>query len=308
MSTIPSDLRKKTLEDIVSARESGVRLFVCGLIHNYSLARVNQETGKWTYVGNHIWEKGKDLGGKRILSESAVIHAVCPDTILLEGQTPDWEYDPLSQQSERKKYLAHRTLYSSPNLQEIIDDVDKLSIVVRGCDIPYAGREETMKKIGYTKHTEDGKKLVAFFAHLRTRGFLREKDLALIDSFLAHETPRKDLNDPNNYYIFCRYVENFLNQIERNKRLTDSVQWYVPHFLKARRAFREYLRVRDSSIPGVLSEEMVDDRTVLLKIGNAHMNGEYSSLPGILQAKGIKYHHFFNWQAHTPEEIDAWEK
>lgn len=308
MSATPQAQRKNILEDIVSAREDGVRLFVCGLIHNYSLARIDEESGERIYVGNHIWENGKNLGGKRILSESAVVRAVLPDTILLEGETPTWKYDPQLHQKEREQRLAHRVLYSSPNLQEVIDDVDELGIVVRGCDIPYVGREEILKRTGYTRHTEDGKDLIAFFNHLRKRRSLKEKDITLIDSFLTHETPRKELSDPNNYYAFCRYMENFLTVIDGNKPLTNSLQWYVPRFLKARHAFREYLSVRDGFIPKVLAEEMAGERTVLLKIGNAHMNGEYSSLPSIFEAAGIRYYHFFNWRGHTAEEIETWER
>ena len=123
-------------------------------------------------------------------------------------------------------------------------------------------------------------------------------------SFLADGRPRKDLDDPNHYYNYCNYLDHFLSRISRN--LNDQLVEHIVHVFDAERALREYIRERDSLIPQTLSEEMANGRTVLLKIGNAHIDDKYAFLPGYLEKEGIPYHSFFNWQAHTEMELKKW--
>src|SRR3989344_2996495 len=299
----PSTRKQEILEEIVSAREAGVQLYICTLVHNYSLIR-RDRSGRPFYVGNPVWEEGKNLGGKRIVGESELIRRVLPDTILIEGRTPDWRYDPEYHYGVRKAFLAQQNRYSSPNLHEFIKDADELDIEVRGCDIPYEGRDKIKQKVGYTHHVSDGQDFVDFFKFLRRQSSVSTADIALINSFLADGRPRKDLDDPNHYYNYCNYLDHFLSRISRN--LNDQLVEHIVHVFDAERALREYIRERDSLIPQTLSEEMANGRTVLLKIGNAHIDDKYAFLPGYLEKEGIPYHSFFNWQAHTEMELKKW--
>lgn len=303
---IESSTRKQEiLEEIVSAREAGIQLYICTLIHNYSLIR-RDRSGRQFYVGNPVWEEGKNLGGKRIVGESELTRRIFPHTILIEGQTPDWRYDPEYPKKVRHDFLAAQDRRSSPNLHEFIKDADELDINVRGCDIPYEGRDEIKKRVGYTRHGTDGQDFVEFFEFLRQQRSVSTADIARIDSFLADSRPRKDLDDPNYYYNYCNYLDYFLSRISRN--LKDQLVEHIVHFSDAKRALREYIQERDSLIPQTLSEEMTNGKTVLLKIGNAHIDDKYAFLPGYLEKEGIPYHHFFNWQAHTETEIEEWEE
>ena len=60
-------------KEIRKAEQNGTRLFLCGLIHNYS---IKSPGGEKDYVCIR--------GGKRILSTSEILHLIRPNVVLIE--------------------------------------------------------------------------------------------------------------------------------------------------------------------------------------------------------------------------------
>ncbi len=311
MSSGPPSTREEVLTEILSAKQANIRFFICGLIHNYSLREIDEQTGQLNYLGNPVWEKGKDLSGKRLLEESELTLAVFPDVILLEGEPPEWSYNPKLEQSRREEHLARRHPHSSPNLLEVIAEAEEFNILVKGSDnlsSKYGKeyRQKLEKKMGLAEHYSMGKDLIHFLEQLKKKKSLPEEEMAHLDSFLQSERPQKELSDPNHYYLFCAYLEYFLK--EAGPCLTVHLQRHLPRFAKAKKAFRAYIHHRDVLIPSILTDELNKGHSVLLKIGSAHMNREYALLPSHLEKEKIPYYYFLNFQTHTAEEIDAWEQ
>ncbi|MBI4151336.1 hypothetical protein HY496_00055, partial [Candidatus Woesearchaeota archaeon] len=226
MSSDKLTLRQRVLDQILSAHENGIKLFICGLVHNYSVLRMGEE-GPY-YGGNPAYEGGQYLAGKRILNESEVTHLVLPDTILLEGFTPEWRYDPSVDQVRQKELLLTQNCYSSPTLHELIPEVDELEILVRGCDVPLADRTSVKKEIGFLSHCSDGRNLFSFCQWLRKRRQLTEYDTDLLEMFLNDRRPRRDLTNPNHYYNFYKFFESII--LQASPYLAGKLSWFNPIF------------------------------------------------------------------------------
>lgn len=78
---------EQVIQGIKTANRNGVNLFICGVIHNYSLE--TRAEGSIVYRP-HPRAKGY-LTGKKIISESQLIRETKPGVILLESYTPSQE-------------------------------------------------------------------------------------------------------------------------------------------------------------------------------------------------------------------------
>jgi len=301
--------QKKNIERVVEqiglAKQSGIRVFVSGLTHVYSVLRRSLNDGFFYEANPHPYAEGK-LVGKRLLSENDVLRLTGVDVVLLEGHTPEWVYDPSVHQRVHS-WNAPKGMSSviSPNLWEIVNTVNRRGIKVRGMDIPHEGRKDIQDQLGFRDHLRLYKQMSRYSRKRMRAKDLPENQRSLLERFLNDDRRKNSLYDPNHLYGAFSHFDWLLSNLQPH----DSFLFdFSQHLTQAKDVFREYIKIRDAKILDVVYEEMRDDKTVLLKIGEAHMDDEYAYLPVAFAREKLPYYHFFNFQAHTKEEIEQWEK
>ncbi len=297
---------ERIVEQIDLAKESGIKVFVCGLTHTYSILRQTTEDGSFYEPHPHPLAEGK-LVGKRLLSESDVLGLTKTNVVLLEGHTPDWVYDPsFNLLVKSTDALGEITSFTSPNFWEIVDTVNALGIKVRGMDIPYEGRSDIQDQLGFRDYLDLYRPLVRYCKKKMNRKSVSEEQRLLMEQFLKDDRITKNLYNPNHFYNACVHLDWLLERMQPQADFF--LLAFATHLVDAKEMFKEYIKIRDLNILNVLYEELQGDKTVLLKIGEGHMSDEYGYLPGVFMQERLPYYHFFNFQSHTAEEVTTWER
>ncbi len=300
------DSIERIIEQIDLAKESGIKVFVCGLTHTYSILRHSFENGYFYEPHPHILAE-KKLVGKRIISDNDVLSLTEANVVLLEGHTPDWIYEPgLYRQVKSTDAPGEIASFTSPNVWEIVDTVNDRGIKVRGMDIPYEGRNDIQDQLGFRDYLDLYRPLVRYCKRKINRKSVSEEQRLLMKRFLNDERITKDLYNPNHFYNACVYLDWMLEKMQPQADFF--LLAFAVHLTEAKEMFKEYIKIRDANILGVLYEELQENKTVLLKIGEAHMSYEYGYLPGLFMEERLPYYHFFNFQSHSKAEIEKWGK
>ncbi len=300
--------QRKSIERIVEqidlAKESGIKVFVCGLTHTYSILRHSPKEGFFYEPHPHRLAEGK-LVGKRIIFENDVLGLTEADVVLLEGHTPDWMYDPsFDHMVTSTDAPGEITSFTSPNFWEIVDTVNDLGIKVRGMDIPYEGRNDIQDQLGFRDYLDLYVPLVKYCKRKVKKKSLSEEQRSVMKRFLKDERIGKDLYNPNHFYNACVHLDSLLERMQPQADFF--LLAFASRLADAKEMFKDYIKLRDANILSVLYEELQDNKTVLLKIGEGHMSDEYGYLPGVFMQERLPYYHFFNFQSHTKEEMEKW--
>src|SRR3989338_7492634 len=238
---LPRDqTREFVLEKIAAAQQAGISLYINGLVHNYSILGRDSQYGKY-YQPNPEWETGERLTGCRILGEKEMLRLLRPQTVLLEGKTPDWKYVPQDSKHDFTPFLSS-SLYTSPNLNEIVREVNRQDIVVRGCDISYDDREEIRELLGFPKYYDLAKDFSALLRWMQRAKSLSSQEHLAVRTHLAHDRSAKDLSDPNNFYTICTSIDQTLARLRPGT--VAPFAWFLDFFSEAKNVFREYIQFR----------------------------------------------------------------
>tara|TARA_Y100000310_G_scaffold144031_1_gene143357 strand:- start:298 stop:1185 length:888 start_codon:yes stop_codon:yes gene_type:complete len=267
--------RDQTLTQIREARKSHVRLYLCGVYHT--------------------------IGPRSIVPEEVVLE-IKPNTILLEGNTPESTYSNCKPTGEFIEELEKPDRYwQSPNLYEIKDSVDSIGCLVQGMDLPREGRDNLQVKY-----------------NIRNQLLLDLYDLLVKKSDLVDTDPTK-LSDEEYHqmiefrdrlYWFEPWSGDDVNLYGGNyKKLVNIVNEFPELHKYLRKELRDLKKIgtnyerysigTDSTMYSNIIDALERGKRVLCFVGSAHLDD--FPLTRLLEKSDVSYTIFLNYD---PDPFD----
>jgi len=289
LTTLAQMNADRIYQEIEAARHQGTNLFLCGLIHNYS---IKNPDGEW-YLAIR--------GGKRLLPTSEVIHLIQPNVVLIEGYSPDDTYYKGVRQGFQDQW---RPGYNSPELYELIDDVDKLGIRVRGCDLSRDEKHSFLHKLKFNKYWNLYKRLQEFLQE-RKEQITSDKRLKAAEEFLAKDYSYHDEYNANHIIRACKETKEIVTTLEEFFLEDEDFKDYNLFRNNAERMMKKWFEIRDTRAYETIMKEFRNNNRILVKIGLSHITKQWGYLPSLL--KTTPYCSFINLQEHDggDREVDS---